>query len=1260
MKGRRLCAWLMAFVMLFAEIGSVRVYAQEDAVIEEAADEAEETVIGSGAGEAGDVIVEEADDPAEDEVNEEAQDGRDDLELTKLPTHLYIKGVNILTEELRGKKLNNKLEVTDAKKGYLQYMKGTLILNEISLGGLLPNETGNMAVIIADGDLNIGVIGENNLTLLGSRDSQEMTGIYVDGDLLIGSVATSTGGRMGTISEPAKLTIGVPELGLHDPGLGGYKGQWKSSINCTGNITFMGAEGKVISNTPELKVMCAGYPEESTVSDYEVYAEGNISVEGATVSVKGTGGAKKCAAVYCEGDVSVTSGKLTAVSGKCGAYADGECIGINCKDGTLSVGRYGEVSAKGIKDDQGVGINCSNAEISGIVTAEGGFMAISSSAAAGGISLDGTYVAEPEEGIVKDSGVLSSVYYKNGTNTAKKALIHYGQLYDLWIGNSRVGTHNLKKLPNLNGTTTGSKFDPETNTLTLKGVTGINGYHEKNSIIGSIFSEIPLNIRGKGTIEITGILNAAAIYASAPLDIEGEFNLIGEKNAICVEKGVRIGGIGTVLNAEGGLYGVFNSSSSSSEPLVIEDGTITVSGNSADALWSSGLLELLGGDITADYTSGAHHDWYEALGSDNPLVIDEHMVLVLPADGKQKKIGDGTTYYTICASGEDYGAQKVHLVSSIHNIAMTQADAEYGTVLEDPVFDRIAGTDTPVIRYEGTLGNGEAYPKTAIKPTRVGEYTVSVIQKKDGEEWRCSADFSITPKKVTVRVKAIDREYNGDVNVALSEKPADQVVIGAEDDDVVGVVFTGATATIAKPDVSENAAVTVKGLTLGGMHAYNYALASQPAGVTVNITKAEMKAEAITVEVDRGKAGTKDLKEYIAEGGSCGAVEIKECADQLTDAGAKVTDGVLSWETKAGLSEIKVVLSIPVTGAKNYKDYALEVILFMDCKDVQSVSLNLTEVTLDMGGSAELIAYITPDSASEKSVEWKSGDELVAIVNAAGVVTAVKKGTTEITVTTKDGGKTAKCKVTVTEKCVGDTDKITRISPEDVDAYVIPQQKSVSVETSKAVKLSNGESVKVSISINYTNAVTYTGKAIKPDEAPISAKVDSTDLIKKAGLEGKATEGLFKISFKAKKNKNASKKVDEASFYAVIKVNKSVQKSLGLDKKQKADLAKLVKTVNKALKASPCKFTINKASLADYAGSLELNVKGKDGKIKVKNGKLKNLKNVKYKAAPDATKLSTLSKSNYTAIEPDEATNSVKIKGKTNFTGSVRLEPKKQ
>lgn len=1260
MKGRRLCAWLMAFVMLFAEIGSVRVYAQEDAVIEDAADEAEETVIGSDAGEAGDVIVEEADDPAEDEVNEEAQDGRDDLELTKLPTHLYIKGVNILTEELRGKKLNNKLEVTDAKKGYLQYMKGTLILNEISLGELLPNETGNMAVIIADGDLNIGVIGENNLTLLGSRDSQEMTGIYVDGDLLIGSVATSTGGRMGTISEPAKLTIGVPELGLHDPGLGGYKGQWKSSINCTGNITFMGAEGKVISNTPELKVMCAGYPEGSTVSDYEVYAEGNISVEGATVSVKGTGGARKCAAVYCEGDVSVTSGKLTAVSGKCGDYADGECIGINCKTGTLSVGRYGEVSAKGIKYDQGVGINCSNAEISGIVTAEGGFMAISSSAAAGGISLDGTYVAEPEEGIVKDSGVLSSVYYKNGTNTAKKALIHYGQLYDLWIGNSRVGTHNLKKLPNLNGTTTGSKFDPDTNTLTLKGVTGIDGEYDK--IHAKIYSKIPLKLRGDATIS-SATTNSYAIYSEDALDVEGCFNLQGETNAIRVKKGVRIGGIGTVLNAEGGACGVINDSTDSNEPLLIEDGIITVSGNSSDALWTRGLLKLMGGDITAEYKAGTDRAGNEALGSANPLVVGDNMVLVLPADGIYKNISEPgiDPVYTICASGENYGALKVHIKSTIHNIAMSQAGTIYGTALPDPVFDRIAETDTPVIRYEGTLVNGETYEKTAIKPTRVGEYTVSVVQRNGvGEEWRCSADFSITPKKVTVKVKAIDREYNGEVSVALSEKPADQVVIGAEDGDVVGVVFTGATATIAKPDVSENAAVTINGLTLGGMDAYNYALSAQPKDVKVNITKAEMKAEAVTVEVDRGKAGTKDLKEYIAEGGSCGAVEIKEGADQLTDAGAKVTDGVLSWETKAGLSEIKVVLSIPVTGAKNYKDYALEVILFMDCKDVQSVSLNLTEVTLDMGGSAELIAYITPDSASEKSVEWKSGDELVAIVNAAGVVTAVKKGTTEITVTTKDGGKTAKCKVTVTEKCVGDTDKITRISPEDVDAYVIPQQKSVSVETSKAVKLSNGESVKVSISINYTNAVTYTGKAIKPDEAPISAKVDSTDLIKKAGLEGKATEGLFKISFKAKKNKNASKKVDEASFYAVIKVNKSVQKSLGLDKKQKADLAKLVKTVNKALKASPCKFTINKASLADYAGSLELNVKGKDGKIKVKNGKLKNLKNVKYKAAPDATKLSTLSKSNYTAIEPDEATNSVKIKGKTNFTGSVRLEPKKQ
>ncbi|MDD2444321.1 MAG: Ig-like domain-containing protein, partial [Desulfotomaculaceae bacterium] len=82
---------------------------------------------------------------------------------------------------------------------------------------------------------------------------------------------------------------------------------------------------------------------------------------------------------------------------------------------------------------------------------------------------------------------------------------------------------------------------------------------------------------------------------------------------------------------------------------------------------------------------------------------------------------------------------------------------------------------------------------------------------------------------------------------------------------------------------------------------------------------------------------------------------------------------------------------------------------------VDSVSLDKTELTLTVGGSPEtLTAMVLPENATNKEVEWSSGDPGVATVEE-GVVTPVAAGSTVVTVKTVDGAKTATCSVTVQE-----------------------------------------------------------------------------------------------------------------------------------------------------------------------------------------------------------------------------------------------------
>ncbi|MDR2560293.1 MAG: Ig-like domain-containing protein [Holophagales bacterium] len=65
--------------------------------------------------------------------------------------------------------------------------------------------------------------------------------------------------------------------------------------------------------------------------------------------------------------------------------------------------------------------------------------------------------------------------------------------------------------------------------------------------------------------------------------------------------------------------------------------------------------------------------------------------------------------------------------------------------------------------------------------------------------------------------------------------------------------------------------------------------------------------------------------------------------------------------------------------------------------------------------SWKLTAHIEPPDATNKQVIWKSEDPTIATIDQDGTVTSIKIGSTTITATTVDGGKTATRRVCVSE-----------------------------------------------------------------------------------------------------------------------------------------------------------------------------------------------------------------------------------------------------
>ena len=82
---------------------------------------------------------------------------------------------------------------------------------------------------------------------------------------------------------------------------------------------------------------------------------------------------------------------------------------------------------------------------------------------------------------------------------------------------------------------------------------------------------------------------------------------------------------------------------------------------------------------------------------------------------------------------------------------------------------------------------------------------------------------------------------------------------------------------------------------------------------------------------------------------------------------------------------------------------------------VRSIRLAASRLTVDVGATAAIAATALPESATDKTLSYKSSDERIARVDAkTGAVTGVKAGRATITVTATSG-RTARCTVTVTQ-----------------------------------------------------------------------------------------------------------------------------------------------------------------------------------------------------------------------------------------------------
>ncbi len=133
---------------------------------------------------------------------------------------------------------------------------------------------------------------------------------------------------------------------------------------------------------------------------------------------------------------------------------------------------------------------------------------------------------------------------------------------------------------------------------------------------------------------------------------------------------------------------------------------------------------------------------------------------------------------------------------------------------------------------------------------------------------------------------------------------------------------------------------------------------------------------------------------------------------------------------------------------------------------VNSISLDKTELDMQIGEVATLVATILPETASNQTLHWTSSEESVAMVDQNGEVTAIGDGVAIITVTVVGTDKYDTCEVRVDsgpQTVIGnidtDTDVIVTISGNDIIVANIPEGADVEIYTAGGVLIRNEKSV---------------------------------------------------------------------------------------------------------------------------------------------------------------------------------------------------------
>ena len=365
---------------------------------------------------------------------------------------------------------------------------------------------------------------------------------------------------------------------------------------------------------------------------------------------------------------------------------------------------------------------------------------------------------------------------------------------------------------------------------------------------------------------------------------------------------------------------------------------------------------------------------------------------------------------------------------------------------------KIGETKTLTIDHSSDLTHSWAYPldgvysvecsrssKTAyITGLRKGTSYIKIEMWKGSDLWsehKCTI-YVVEPDPISISLNStsVSLEIGGTEQLTatvLPEEASQSVTWSSNNPDVATVDDEGKVTAKAAGTATIRAASSVK----SSVYKDCTVTVTKPNPVSINLNSTSVNLEV---------GGTKQLTATVSPEEASQSVIWSVYSGSSV---ASVDESGLVTAKAAGKATIRATSS---EKSSVYKDCTVTVTK----PAPTNISLSDTSVSLETGGTTQLIASISPNEASQ-SVTWSSNNPDVATVDDDGKVTAASPGEAVITASaTEDSNIKANCTIIVVD--AGDTD----ISQLDNVIYLEPTEIHVGTTTTLSFRMKNSAAIR--------------------------------------------------------------------------------------------------------------------------------------------------------------------------------------------------------